>query len=85
VALSQDRHQRRKVGGGARSDLHLGSHEVQRSDPLEPIYLFVFRTEVGLRWATARLIRAIRSASEEESATAPSARAMHRRTRLPSS
>jgi hypothetical protein len=37
VALSQDLHERRKVGFGPLPDLHLGSHEVQPSDPVEPV------------------------------------------------
>jgi hypothetical protein len=39
MALSQDRHQRGKVGVGRRADLGIRSHEVQPSDPVEPVYM----------------------------------------------
>jgi hypothetical protein len=40
VALSQDRHQRGKIGVRRRADLGLRSHEVQPSDPAGSVYLF---------------------------------------------
>jgi hypothetical protein len=47
VALSQDRHQRGKVGLGPWPDLHLRSHEAQPSEPVEPVYLFPYRCPAG--------------------------------------
>jgi len=62
VALSQDSHERGKVGIGRRPDVGVRCHEVQPSDPAEPVYLF--HPEGRAAVATFTPVRAPRSVSE---------------------
>ena len=64
MALIQDRHQRGKVGVGRRADLGIRGHEVQPSDPVEPVYLIPH--ERRLHRTTATTTRATRTRASSQ-------------------